>query len=154
MKKIILLFLLTINIAYSQTYDSKQTSRELLNDILNDEFKDTDKVFFDAKTLKNSMEVNNVFFVDVPYSKMAQSYIVLEKGSKDFIYNVVSFMYSAKIIYPLLDNVDIMSIYFNIYFKSNDDKEIKYLYYVNTEDLVKITDETTKEDFLKIVYKK
>lgn len=154
MKKFILFFLLTISTAYSQTYDSKQTSRELLTDILNDEYKDTDKVFFDAKTLKYSMEVNNVFFVDVPYSKMAQSHIVLEKGSKDFIYNVISFMYSQKIIYPLLDNVDIMSISFNIYFKSNDDKEIKYLYYVNTEDLVKITDETTKEDFLKIVYKK
>ena len=154
MKKFILFFLLTISTAYTQTYDSKQTSRELLTDILNDEFKDSDKVFFDAKTLKYGMEVNNVFFIDVSYSKMAQSNIVLEKGSKDFIYNVISFMYSQQIIYPLLDNVDIMSIYFNIYFKSNDDKEIKYMYYVNTEDLVKITDETTKEDFLKIVYKK
>lgn len=154
MKKIVIFFLLTISTAYTQTYDSKQTSRELLTEILNNEFKDTDKVFFDAKTLKYGMEVNNVFFVDVAYSKMAQSYIVLEKGSQDFIYNLISFMYSQGIIYPLLDNVDIMSIYFNIYFKSNDDKEIKYMYYVNTDDLVKITEETTKEDFLKIVYKK
>ncbi len=154
MKNILFILLFTTSISYTQTYYNKQLSRDLLIDILKDEFKNTEKRFFDVKTLSYSMEVNNVFFIDASYSKMAQSHIFLENSSKEFVYNVISYMYRENIIHPVLENVDIISIYFNIYFKSNDDKEIIYLYYINTEYLVKITDKTTKEDFFKNIHKK
>lgn len=153
--KTLSVFILLISIKAScQEYDAKKHSRDILTNMIDEKYMDSQTMFFDVKTSNYSLEINAVFFIDSKYSKMVQSHKNFEKSAEEFSVFVMSDLYSESLVSPILNNLDLFTVYFNIYFKSEDDKEIKYLYYVNTEDLDKINDETTKDYLFSILHKK